>query len=603
MKTPIWVLILLLLTLSFPLQAQEKIYSLALKQHEIEEAIQESLAPLVKKSDYVIKVRLWGTKKVEPSTKKPVFSTPREEALPGFELEEKVATPKITDVVESTNWIIQKMRIDLIMHKEISPSVDSFIRQTVPVISEMDPARGDRFNFVPIIPQEVEDKKEEEEKAATEAEEMDKKEKEPLPEEKKLYPFTPREWIYIGVLSFLLLLILILLWRIRKSRQNITALETMIEHDQFAEKEDETHQTIENLNKAIQERIKSQEDKLNDAILREENSRLIQEIIAKLVGRKDWVAQLVEEYGKDDKGVERLHQLIATLGFETSRKLFSEVLGNERYLELEKSAESIELSPAEEKDLLHEIRKGLFTKELTSPEETASDPFIFLKELSLSQIAYLIKDEPVKIKAIILSRLTGHEIAEIMKKMSGEERVKVALMLGKMHEIPLDLLERVAFDIANKAKNVPDEKGASFDGVEKLLEIISESDGVVQKEIINNLRVSDRDLSAKVEEKLFLFESIPVVPEEVLTEAVRRLPSEVVITSLQGASRELQERVILCFPEKVRRALVSSLKTQEPTAEEIKEKRKMVVVSMQELAAKGKISLRDIQNAWEKRMA
>ena len=44
------------------------------------------------------------------------------------------------------------MRVDLVMHKEVSPSVNSYIGEIVPILSGLDYERGDEFVFVPIIP-------------------------------------------------------------------------------------------------------------------------------------------------------------------------------------------------------------------------------------------------------------------------------------------------------------------------------------------------------------------------------------------------------------------------------------------------------------------
>ena len=81
---------------------------------------------------------------------------------------------------------------------------------------------------------------------------------------------------------------------------------------------------------------------------------------------------------------------------------------------MENAAESVKLTPEKEESLLRDIQRILFTKMLTSPEDTETDPFGFLAKLSPSQIGYLINPEPVKIKAIVLSRLNSEDVATII---------------------------------------------------------------------------------------------------------------------------------------------------------------------------------------------
>ena len=156
MKKQLLLLAIFLVAINFALLAQDKIYSLSLKEHEIEEAIRDALSPHLEKKDFVVKVRLTGIKKVDAiPTGGPQITEQTGEALPGFEFESAIATTRITDIVGNQYWTISKMRIDLVMHKEISASVDTFIRETVPIVSGMDKTRGDIFNFVPILPKSI----------------------------------------------------------------------------------------------------------------------------------------------------------------------------------------------------------------------------------------------------------------------------------------------------------------------------------------------------------------------------------------------------------------------------------------------------------------
>ncbi len=592
MKKHLLIPVFILMLLVPQLNAQDKIYSLALKEHEIEEAIRKSLNPYLEKKDYVVKVRLKGTKKVDAITPQTQGTTVQStgEVLPGFEFESEIATTRITDIVGNQYWEIKQMRIDLVMHKELSPSVDTFIRETVPVISDLTPARGDVFNFIPILPKSLEDQVEEEEAAAVK---VGKKEKE-------YYGLTLREWMYVGLAILFSLIVLLLIWKLTRMRQNLIALEEAIEEGHMFEKEPDTQERLDEIEREKEERLAQQEDLIKQSILKDKNEKYLENIITKLLGRKDWCEQLYEDFSQDKQGVDKMTRFVHILGPSPARKLFADVMGDESYLEMEKMAEDVKDNPEQDNLILHEIKKILFTKKLTSPEETSFDPFSFLKELSTGQIAFLIKDEPVKIKAIVLSQLTSTASAEIVEKISKEQRGKVIQQLGNMYDLPLELAEKVAYNLADKAKDIPGDSTVGFDGIDMVVDLISESGATVRKDMINSLRVSDRSLSEKVESRFFLFDSIPVVPKDALTEVVRRMPPEDVIISLVGSSKQLQEKVIMCFPEKNRRTLVSSLKSQKPTVDLIHEKQRMIVRAMQKLSRENKIDLRKIQAAWEK---
>ena len=576
---------------AFPSLAQDRIYSISLKQHEIETAIRKSLTSYLGKNDYVIKVLIQG-ERVSEDPKTAPLATKKQigESLPGFELDDQSALPKITDVVADSYWHIKNMRIDLIMHKEISPSVDTFIRETVPVVAEMNKARGDVFNYIPILPKTIEQAEEEVVQAEV-AEGIT---------EPKYYGFTEKELIYLAVLALAILTILFLLWRLTRIRRNIAALEEVIEQEQALEAVEQDMDPVLDLKKEREERFAKEEELLKNAILSEDNKRISQGVITQLLGRNDWVKLLCDEFASNQQAADKLAGFLAILGPNTARKLFYEVLGEEKYLDLEKISEGIVVSPTEEKEILNEIQKILFTQKLVSPEAFSFDPFSFLQELSTGQIEFLVKDEPVKIKAIVLSQLSSEDTAKILSKLAKDERSQAILQLGKIGDLPLELVEKVAYSLADKSKTIPDDHTVGVDGVEMVVDAISDSVPQVRKDLINNLRVSDRQLSDKVENRLFLFDAIPVVPKDVLTEVVRKLPSQDVMIAIADSPVPIQEKVILCFPEKIRRTLVGTVKSQKVSPEEVKEKKKLIIRGMQKMADDKKVDLKKIQADFEK---
>jgi hypothetical protein len=57
----------------------------------------------------------------------------------------------------------------------------------------------------------------------------------------------------------------------------------------------------------------------------------------------------------------------------------------------------------------------------------------------------------------------------------------------------------------------------------------------------------------------------------------------------------------MCFPEKSRAALVSSLKTKSPEIEEIRKARKLFTVSMRDMADAGRLDLKEVNSKFKQR--
>ena len=585
---------LLLILCSTIVSASERVKSMNIRQFEIEESIRNGLKYYLEPSDYVLRVKLFGDERA---------ASVANEALPGFGqlgLDQFGKGEKF--------WEISRMRVDLVMHKEVSPSVNSYIGEIVPILSGLDYERGDEFVFVPIIPNlpEIQPDLEKPNGADPEAiEEPQTAEKalakiESPEEQEEEKPFWQTlgtfEWILGGILLLLLLLLIWTLFSI--SRLRAREVETQ---NQIRDLKDTPTLPVRMAReeKAVQDKMQQdRQDRVQTALVRDENERVLQEIVKNLVGRPDWSRELIQEMTRDKQSMDQLATLIAVMGPEASRSLFRNQMTEQAYMDLEQLAKEAGPNSDDTAEVLKNIRMFLLTKQFLSPEQSFVDPFGFMKSLSSSQISFLLKNEPARIKAIVMARLDTEKAATILQTLSRDERTQVAVELGRMHEMPMELVEKVGFNLAEKARNVPDENSIAVNGVRFVADVLSDSDPVTRQELINGLRVSDQKLSEDVESSCFIFESIPVVPNDVLKEVVRQLPPDDVITAISGATKEIKEAVILCFPEQSRKALISSLKSKTPEKEEVRTARRKFVDSMREMADAERVNLRDVNSAF-----
>ena len=585
---------LLLILCSTIVSASERVKSMNIRQFEIEESIRNGLKYYLEPSDYVLRVKLFGDERA---------ASVANEALPGFGqlgLDQFGKGEKF--------WEISRMRVDLVMHKEVSPSVNSYIGEIVPILSGLDYERGDEFVFVPIIPNlpEIQPDLEKPNGADPETKEEPQTAEKVLakiesPEEQQEEkPFWQTlgtfEWILGGILLLLLLLLIWTLFSI--SRLRAREVETQ---NQIRDLKDTPTLPVRMAReeKAVQDKMQQdRQDRVQTALVRDENERVLQEIVKNLVGRPDWSRELIQEMTRDKQSMDQLATLIAVMGPEASRSLFRNQMTEQAYMDLEQLAKEAGPNSDDTAEVLKNIRMFLLTKQFLSPEQSFVDPFGFMKSLSSSQISFLLKNEPARIKAIVMARLDTEKAATILQTLSRDERTQVAVELGRMHEMPMELVEKVGFNLAEKARNVPDENSIAVNGVRFVADVLSDSDPLTRQELINGLRVSDQKLSEDVEGSCFIFESIPVVPNDVLKEVVRQLPPDDVITAISGATKEIKEAVILCFPEQSRKALISSLKSKTPEKEEVRTARRKFVDSMREMADAERVNLRDVNSAF-----
>ena len=460
------IIILFLLEPVPTLEAQERVKSLSIRQFEIEEAIRNGLKYYLDTKDYVLRVKLFGEERAVSMAN---------ETLPGF--------GQLNDPPSSSGakyWEITRMRVDLVMHKEVSPSVSTYISEIVPILSGLDYERGDELVFIPIVPtepfpeqfdvpaeeglpdpmakavQEEVAPKEKEASMSPDGEPSTEEEGQPLDEEPFWLRMNDIEKILAGMMLLLIILFLWVLWKLRKvkvksaEQADFPALmPPQSETPQLPSSPQQGFVPIPDSNDKLL-KGNGHEFQANDALIIADNERLIQDIVKQLIGRDDWKQELVHEMSRDKQSMDMLTQLIATLGMSTSRKLFAGTIPQKTYLDLEKFAEEANPSPEDENAVLKDIQKFLLTKQLTDPEQNKTNPFEFMDQLTTSQIGFLVKDEPAKIKAFVFGRMDSEEAAELLRELPKDERTKVALELGKLHELPLELVEKIATTLLKK---------------------------------------------------------------------------------------------------------------------------------------------------------
>ena len=123
--------------------------------------------------------------------------------------------------------------------------------------------------------------------------------------------------------------------------------------------------------------------------------------------------------------------------------------------------------------------------------------------------------------------------------------------MGKLHELPLELVEKIGYNLAEKARKVPDEGTVGVDGIKFIADVLSDLDNNTRDELIKGMRTTDVKMSEDIESNCFIFESLPEVPKEILQEVVRKMQPESVIKAISGTNSKIKESAIMCFPEKI----------------------------------------------------
>lgn len=245
----------------------------------------------------------------------------------------------------------------------------------------------------------------------------------------------------------------------------------------------------------------------------------------------------------------------------------------------------------------------ILNSDLNSP-----DFFSFLDDLTWGQVNHLIKEESVDVKAIVLSRLKSQDVARIMVMMPEKVQLELAVQFGSLQDLAPEKSRRVAINLKEKAKKVPEAGKLDLkdpaallnnflEGTAKLPETIGQTSPETREGLLADMKSQYAKPSKAAENHFFRFDYISFLHVDELSEAFRTLPWTTVVAALRGASDEIQRKVILVYSDKSRKSLALAIRRSRVDRKTVDEARRRVVAKFQRLSQMGRVNLKNFQES------
>ena len=572
-----WLAVLLAVTALGQETGVQYVDSLDVYQRRIENVINERLASLFSGQQFVLRVVVKGVK----TRVVPALGPQTQLELPGF----RISQGDFPQGKEK--FKVENVTVRIVLNATADPTDLQYLRSIVPILADFRPERQDRLILRVIQPAaQTEAERDAEDKGAENVGDtaigLEAAAAEPSQGFAKILDLP---WLLPALLGLILLILLIVMIRVFMPAKVELPPAPVVAPMPTPPREPSGGDQV----RLEEERLKIEQEKQLDT--------LRHGVVKRLFARPELAGELIVNW---QSSPDKLNALIHGVGPDISRQAVMEHVGRERYQEIEEIVRQ-EKTPDIKvlTDTLREANLFLITREITHPEVFSPNPFSFLDILTWGQVNHLIKEEPVNVKAIVLSRLKPEDSARIMESMSKDMQLELAVQIGNLHDLPLEMARSVAINLAEKAKNVPDARLVNVEGPATLVDVMGQTSPETSRNLLAGMKSKDTKLSEEVEKRFFLFDSITLVPNDVLPQAVRTMPSATIVTALQGASKEIQTKVIMAFPEQSRTGLVTALKASRADQDTINEARRRVVAKFQDLSKQGRVDLKLISDAWQ----
>ncbi len=214
------------------------------------------------------------------------------------------------------------------------------------------------------------------------------------------------------------------------------------------------------------------------------------------------------------------------------------------------------------------------------------EPFKYVTDDNIKQLAYLLHHEEPWIVALVISYLSAEHSFKVMEALPADLQAKVALETAMYRQTSLEQVQTIDEDIKQKIDFV-------VGGLEKLVVILESSDRMSRDNILEYLKNEKPGVYERVRERILLFDDIVNFPKVAMQVVVRELKTEQLGKALRGASPELQAK----FYENMSQGAVTLLKEEMEygrpvTDDQIEEERRKIIDMVKVMETEGKISFR-----------
>jgi len=300
--------------------------------------------------------------------------------------------------------------------------------------------------------------------------------------------------------------------------------------------------------------------------------------------------------------------LIRSLGSEVAGMIFNSLSGNEKQVVQDHldqmgvvSADVVEYIA---KEFINAAAMRAHVPHLTPPAkpeniddddsgDEVEDGFEGLKaieSLGADEIYELIKDEHPQTIAIIIIHLKTPVASDVLSLLSDGIKTDVSIRVANLEKVNTDMLEEVNFVFKEILKNKKRSVANISGGIDRLAEILNQTDEISNEQILNEIEENDPDMAARIKQKMFVFEDLVLVDDRGFQKLLRKVETMELAIALKATSEEVKDKVFRNMSERAGTMLQEEMDDLGPVRmKEVFDAQGAITNIIQEMEVKGEI--------------
>ncbi len=220
---------------------------------------------------------------------------------------------------------------------------------------------------------------------------------------------------------------------------------------------------------------------------------------------------------------------------------------------------------AEDAQAIARKARSRLDAQLVVDDGSAEAEWEFLEGLTLGQITRLLNEASRRERGFVLTRLSPVLRSRYLENLTTQERRELLMEASGSETLSRSQSRQLAGRLRQTADEFTDAGRQAAGQADMIVEMVEAMQGAEQENILRDLRDNQPDVATAVLSRICLESTLLVLPSEMLTNAIHRIPVETLTTFLQGTDDPLTDHMLRASPAAKRQAVSTELSLEIPT--------------------------------------
>ena len=213
-----------------------------------------------------------------------------------------------------------------------------------------------------------------------------------------------------------------------------------------------------------------------------------------------------------------------------------------------------------------------------------------IRSLNADEVFDLIKDEQPQTIAIILVHLKTNIASDVIAKLPDEIKTEVAMRVVNLDKVTSAIVDEVNVILKDILKSKKNYIANITGGVNRLAEILNQTDEISSELILNELEEADMEMAAQIKQQMFVFEDIMLVDDRGVQKLLRKVETMELAIALKASSEEVKEKIFKNMSERAGEMLKEEIEDMGPVRmKEVTDAQQNITNIIQEMETKGEL--------------